>query len=128
MLEQHQAQAREILPQCRGYDRQEVRANGGDQTDPDLSGQRILMSPGKLAHCVYLLQDSPRPRHDLFADVGEHDPTLAALDEIDPELLLQLLDLCAKGGLADEAPLGGPPEMSFLGQGHEIPECPNAHS
>ena len=44
----------------------------------------------------------------------------AALDQLDAELLLQLLDLGGQRRLAHEAGLGGPAEVAVVGHGDEV--------
>ena len=61
------------------------------------------------------------------AGVGERDAPLRAVEQPDPELLLELADLLADGGLRHVQALGGPAEMEFLSDGDEIPQVAKFH-
>src|SRR5207248_3435088 len=64
--------------------------------------------------------DAPRARHDLLPGRGEGHVVGRALDQLQAERLLELLQLRREGRLADEAARGGPPEMAQVRHGHEI--------
>ena len=51
----------------------------------------------------------------------------SALDQLDAELLLQLLDLGRQRRLADEARLGGPAEVAVVGHGDQVLEIAQVH-
>src|SRR4029077_1577620 len=59
-------------------------------------------------------------RHDLLPGRGERHVVRCALDELQAERLLELLQLRREGRLADEAARGGPPEVAQLRHRHEI--------
>ncbi len=72
-------------------------------------------------------EDGSRPTHDLLALVGELDARLAPLDEAQPELVLELLDLHAERRLADGARLGSMAEMARFGQRFEVAQLPEGN-
>ena len=53
---------------------------------------------------------------------GEPLESLAPPDDQESELLLELLDPVGEGGLRHAARLGGAGEMTFVGDGHQVPE------
>ena len=94
---------------------------------------RRLPDSGSLARramstdVVGLAEQDPGPLDDLLAGVGQHDVAGVALDELDAELALELLDLGRQRGLADEAGLGGAAEVAVVGHGDEVVEVAQVH-
>jgi hypothetical protein len=91
-----------LLPDGRDDVRQQVgreRRNGGQR---DAAGIRILVVSGDLPDFVDVLQDLLRLGDDLLADVRQQHLLVVALDEDNAQFVLELLDLCAQGRLADE--------------------------
>jgi hypothetical protein len=72
-----------------------------------------------------LLDHAARPLHHPLADVCQPN-LLAALHELDAELVLHFLELGAERRLADEAQLRRLAEMACLRQRHEVAERPEA--
>src|SRR5512140_2061483 len=66
------------------------------------------------------LQDAPRPRDDLLAGLRQGHVLRLAFDELHPQVLLQLLELCRQGRLADEALLGRTAEMPRIGHRYQV--------
>ena len=93
---------------------------------PSLSDarQHALLMLGVVDQVAHGSEDGPRPSHDLLALAGELYAGLAPLDQAQPELVLELLDLHTERWLADRARLGRVAEMTRLGQGFEIAELP----
>jgi hypothetical protein len=58
---------------------------------------------------------------------GELDAALAAVEELDPELLLEFAHLLAYCRLRDVKALRCPAEVQFLGDGDEVPQMPKLH-
>ena len=98
--------------QCRGGSSPTAasRALGGDRPDP-----------------LGLVEHHARRLDHLAAGLGEHHVARAALDQLDAELLLQLLQLRRQGRLADEARLGGPAEVAVVGHRHEVAQVSQVH-
>jgi hypothetical protein len=63
----------------------------------------------------------------LPADLGELYVLRLPLDQFDPEVFLQLLQLRGQGGLADEGALGGPAEVAGVGQSHQVLQILEIH-
>lgn len=71
------------------------------------------------AHRRRLGQEVPGRLQQRLACGGEPHGTGGALEERDPEIPLQQPDLLTERRLGDVQPLGGPPEVQFLGNGDE---------
>ncbi len=56
------------------------------------------------------------------------DPASLAAEQLHVEVLLDRLDLLAERRLLHSEPLGGPGDVSFLGNGDEVSELPQVHS
>ena len=82
--------------------------------------RRRLRDLGLSQHAAGLLQHRG-------ARVGQRDAALGAIEEPHAELLLQLADLLAHGGLRDMQALGGATEVQFLRNGYEVPQVPEFH-
>jgi hypothetical protein len=61
----------------------------------------------------YILQED-------LPGLGQLDPAPVALEQRDPQLVLELGDLPAESGLGDVEALGRPPEVELLGDGDEV--------
>ena len=128
LLDEQQLEVREAAVQLRHDVGQQVRARASGRararTLPD-SGSWAWRA--MLADVLGLAEDDPGPLDHPLARVGEHDLARVALDELDAELALELLDLGRQRRLADEAGLGGPAEVAVLGDGDEVPEIAQVH-
>lgn len=69
-------------------------------------------------------EDGPGAAGHLLAPLGELDARFAPLHEAHLQLVLELLDLHAEGGLADGAVLRRMTEMMSLGERLEISQLP----
>jgi hypothetical protein len=65
---------------------------------------------------------------DALADAGDGHLARPALEQADPELVLQLANRHAQGGLADEAGLGGPSEVALPRHGDDVAELVERHT
>ena len=72
-------------------------------------------------------EDGAGPLDDLLAGAGEQHLAGVALDQLDAELGLELLELGRQGRLADVAGLGGPAEVAVLVDGDEVLQVPEVH-
>ena len=86
----------------------------------------VARSPALRAACcaTWVPQHVPRLLEQGGARDGELDAARAAVEELDPELLLESAHLLAYGGLRDVQPIGGAAEVQFLGDGDEVPQMP----
>ena len=57
-----------------------------------------------------------------FARRGERDLAAGALEQAQAEVLLELADALREGRRRDVQPSGSAPEVTLLGDGHEVPE------
>ncbi|HEU4691746.1 MAG TPA: hypothetical protein VFS23_25455 [Vicinamibacterales bacterium] len=74
-----------------------------------------------------LRQDHARLLHEHATRLGELDLALGAVEERDPKLFFELLDLMAERRLAEIQPLGGTAEVQCLGQRHDVAKMPQLH-
>jgi hypothetical protein len=58
---------------------------------------------------------------------GEPDAALAAVDELDPELLFEFAHLLAYCRLCDVKALRSPAKVQFRGDGDEVPQMPEVY-
>ena len=73
----------------------------------------------RLRRALGQLQDAARVGQEGHPGRGQGDRPGGAVDELHAELALELLDLPAQRRLGHVQPLGGPPEVQFLGDGDE---------
>jgi len=73
-------------------------------------GQKVLGLP----------QHPPGPGHHPLAGRGQQHPALVALEQLEPQHRLRLLDLGAERGLGDMGPFRGPVEAQGVGQGDQV--------
>ncbi len=71
-------------------------------------------------HLVAGFQDAPGACRDLLPRLGEGHVVGLSLDELHPEVFLELLELRGQGGLAHEAALRRPAEMPAVGDRHQV--------
>jgi hypothetical protein len=62
-----------------------------------------------------------------FASGGHLYTAAASFEQSHSELLLEVPDLLAEGGLRHVQPLGCPPEMKLLRDRYEVPQVPELH-
>ena len=90
----------------------------------------VARSPALRAACLChfgVPQHVPRLLEQGGARDGELDAALAAVEELDPELLLESAHLLAYCRLRDVKALRCPAEVQFLGDGDEVPQMPELH-
>lgn len=58
---------------------------------------------------------------------GQPHAAASAFEEGDADLVLQLADLAAEGGLGDTQATGGPGEVQFIGDADEVAQVPEFH-
>ena len=76
---------------------------------------------------VHLAEDAPGRFQDALARFGQSHRAVVAFKQGDAQFVLQLPDLHAEGGLADEAGLGRLTEILQVGDGHKVFEVPEVH-
>ncbi len=112
------------------FDQGRQQGGGGLVADAgaEAERQRALRALGEAAHLAQhpvLLGAERRPallQHQ--PGLGQPDRVGGPVEQPDPQLPLQLLDLTAQRGLGDVQPLGGAGEVQFLGHGQEVAEPP----
>ena len=109
----------------------QIRQQVGRDRVNDPQAQDALERVAPLArdrlHALGLLQRAARLRHDLLARLGEEHAALAALEQLDAQLLLEVLHGCGQTRLRDEAALRGLAEMARFGDGDDVPEFGQCH-
>ncbi len=107
--------------------RQKIRRQGGKQPESQRALRRVGAAPGHRPYLLDIVQHQPGPVGDFLAHGGQHDHLGRSLDQLHAQLLLQLLDLGAERGLADETGVGGLAEMPQVGQLDEILQGAQVH-
>ena len=87
------------------------------------SAQRPELGVGGLE----LGEHPPGAGHEDIAGVGDRDPASGALDEGQPDLILQSADLLRQRGLGDVLARRGAGEVQFLGQRDQVAELRQFH-
>ena len=82
--------------------------NGPDSGSRDASAASTRSSAS--------FRDRPRSLGDLEPDRSRSDGAARPLEQRDAERLLEFLDRCAQGRLADQTRLGRPAEMAAVGE------------
>ena len=127
LLDQEQLDLGEPFVQRRHDMREQVGRERGEQPDPEASCLRIGRSPGHVTDGVGLAQHHPGPLHHGFADGGQHDVARVALDQLDTELTLELLDLRRQGRLTDEAGLSCTAEVAVIRDCDQVAKVLEVH-
>ena len=109
-------------PQGRYEMGQEIGRDGGDHPEAERPGARRPPVRRLFDELAHLRQGAASPLQDLLAGRGHEDAAPAALEELHPEQLLELLDLGAQRGLGDVAGLRRPAEVQVVGHGHGVLE------
>src|SRR5690606_12133676 len=105
----------------------EIRAYGVDDPHPQGTGEWVLALGRDLADRVRLFEHPLRLLDDLHADRGHRDFGAAALEELDPELFLELLDGHRQRRLADETGLRGAAEVALARDRYDVLELCQRH-
>ena len=107
---------------------QQIGPDGVDRAESQRAVELVLAAPRDLADAARLLQYALRLGNDLLAHRGDADFTLAALEQAQTQLFLELLHRHAERGLADEAGLGGAPEMPLSRHSNDVLEFVKGHN
>lgn len=102
------------------------RAAGEADRDPsDLAGRDAHgLGARVLDHC----QDGTSSLQESNPGCGDLDSARGPPQQGDADLRLELLDLLGERRLGDVQPLGGPTEVTLLGDGHEVAQVADLHS
>jgi hypothetical protein len=99
---------------------QEEGRDGRDDAHPKLAMQRPSLSAGSLGEFLGFAENLHRFVGNFFAEEGEaHDPP-SPLDKHHAQQTLQFAQARGKGGLSNEASIGGLAEMAEAPERHEI--------
>ncbi len=105
-----------------------ARAQADVRADPQ---QRRLIG-AQLSHrrqgCLLGVKEDPGHGQEGAARRGQGDSAGAAVEQLQAELAFQPPDLLADRRLDDVQPLGGPAEVEFLGDRHEVPNLTQLHT
>ena len=112
---------RGILPaQHRQQRRQQVGRDRGDDAEVQRARQLARPLAREVAEVAHLGEDAGRPLRDLPPLGGQPHALGPALQQLQAQLALQLLDLHRQGRLGDGAMLGRPAEVAEAGDGIEV--------
>src|SRR5215471_14990335 len=98
-----QPYARIFLQEAVEKQRQEVRCDGGDDTQPEIPDHFPLTLTHQLTESLDLLQNHACLLNNLHPFDGRYHRHLTAVKELYLQLGLELLDLHTEGGLGDRA-------------------------
>jgi hypothetical protein len=76
---------------------------------------------------LHLLKNQARFTCEDAAGVGQLDFSPGPVKELGVQVLFELADLLAQGGLADMEPSGGPAEVQLLADGEEVSKVSKLH-
>jgi hypothetical protein len=127
VLLQHQRHLRRHVDGVAHQVRQQVGADGVDDAQAQRAVERVLAALGDLLDGRGLLDHALRLPHDGLAQRRDAHLVGAALEDLDVELLLELLDRHAERGLRHEARFGRAPEMLLAGDGNDVAEFRQRH-
>jgi hypothetical protein len=128
VLVEHETQLRQRLAQLLHDARQQIRADGGYESHFQLAGKRVGVVACERDDLVALAQHVPRARDDLLAHLRELDVFRMTLHQLHAEILLELLQLRGQRRLAHERAFCRAPEMTGIGQRHQVLEVLEIHS
>jgi hypothetical protein len=97
--------------------------------DPDADTALLTArcAPGRFKCVIELRKDRPGIIEKGPPGIGQLDPARLTAKELHVEFAFDRLDPLTKRRLLHAKPLGGPRDVSFLGNGDEIPEMPQLH-
>ena len=127
LLHQQQLQAREALAHAGHHVRQQVGPERGEQAQAHAAGLRVAGAPRQFAQLLDVGHDPARALGHLQAHRGEHHAPGRALHQRHAQLVLELADLGAQRGLADEAGRRGLAEVAVVGEGDEVAQVTQVH-
>jgi hypothetical protein len=100
--------------------RQKIRRDRRDGAELERARQHALLMFGIVKQVAHRSEDGARAARNLLALLGELDARLAALDEAQMQLVLELLDLHGERRLAHGTGLRRMAEMPRLGERFEV--------
>jgi glycine/D-amino acid oxidase-like deaminating enzyme len=120
---------RRVRPHDRGDDRGH-RLDRGRLRDRDahLSRNLVRSDAGDRLERLEVGDDRPRPGHEGFADVGDHDPGPTPTEQLGAHLELEPAHRPGQRGLGDVERFGRLAEAPVLGDRHEIFEESTIHA
>lgn len=87
----------------------------------------LSQSPDLELGILHLRQDGLAPLQKPLARLRQGDRAAPPVEQDRTKILFQLLDLAAEWRLRHVQPLGGTPEVQFLGDGNEILQLLEVH-
>lgn len=92
-----------------------------------VSERRVCLSGG-VSEPVELLQHVASAVDEPCSGRRHRDASAAPLEQARTDLALEAPDMLAERLRRDEVPLGGPPEVQLLGQGHDVLKRADVHA
>jgi hypothetical protein len=126
-LDQGDLDVRKPLPEGAENGREPEPGGQIDVSDPQNSGFTFAGSSRGPHRLVGRLQDATRLDQKDPARFRQGDPPLGPAEQQKSQLLLEVFDLLAQGGLRYPNPGCGLPEVELLGDGDEVPEVAQFH-
>ena len=110
------------------HTRHHLVGGGVHESDPQRSRATVSMLLHEAVRVVGLGKEAQRAGIQQRSGVGEADATSAAIEEHRVELAFEQADLLAERRLRHVEALGGPPEVQFLGNRHEVSKPLKVHA
>ena len=101
---------------------QQIGRDGRDDAETQAPDQPLARRPRHVSQLFGRSQQVADPQRELLAEAGQPHLAGTAVQQGNPEGLLQLLDLHRHRRLGDRAALRRPPEMAGAGDGVEVTE------
>jgi hypothetical protein len=105
--------------------REQVGGAPVDVAEPH--GLALGQTRRRAVQLVRLCQQRAGLRQQGRTTLGEGDRTAVAVEQAHTEVPFQRLDLLGQRGAGDEQPARRPPEVQFLGDGHEVAKLAELH-
>ena len=120
LLAHTETQLRKALVQVARRQRQQVGADGRQDTEAKTPGQLVPAKPRDGLEVFHFAQDLPGTAHQFFPRAGQHGAAARALDQLDAEACLHFGDLGRQAGLADIHGARGIPELAGVGHRDQV--------
>src|SRR5579859_57162 len=116
-----------LLPEGSEHFRDDAEISGGDVADRQEARLALGGLLGQGDRPLGLDEGLSGALQELPSGGGEAHLGTGPLEELEPDLLLEVADLPAERGLGDEEPPGCAAEMALLRDCHEVPQMPEFH-
>ncbi len=128
VLVERQLDVRVALEQLAQDQRDQVRPDGRDRAEAQPAAERPAPQAAQVDQLVADPQQLARPLDHARAQRRDHNAAVGALEDLDPEQLLDLAHLDAQRRLADVAARRSAAEVALFGHRHDVLEIAQVQS